>query len=54
MLGATPEQVQELSVEGALAKLHMAADGMIMAMSQSFFFPNEVSFFQSENIYLVP
>lgn len=54
MLGATPEQVQELSVQGALDKFHRAADSMITAVRQSFFFPNEVSFFQSENIYLVP
>ena len=54
MLGATPKQVQELSVERALDKVHRAANGMIRAMSQNFFFPNEVPFFQSENIYLVP
>ena len=48
MLEAAPEQVQELSVEEALDSFHGAADGMITAMRQSFFFPNEVSFFQSE------
>lgn len=46
MLGATPEQVQKLSVEEALDSFHRAADGMVMAMRQSLFFPNEISFFQ--------